>query len=833
MDIALKEFQERALAQLVRQTRSARRDVAEDPTARQSLMLSSPTGSGKTVIATAWMEAVLRGDETHPGDPEARFLWVSDQPELNEQTRRKILDNSSFFGKDDVVTIDANFDRERFEAGKVYFLNIQKLGKEKYLVTHGDKRQSTVWETVAATVAAHPASFWVVLDEAHRGMTGARHEKEAATIVQKFIKGHPQEIPPVPQIFGISATPERFQALITGTGRTSREHVVKPEEVRESGLLKDTIVLWHPESGAVADWSMLEAAAKQLLDMRERWSSYAEKEKAPRVEPILVVQVADAASGSASGTDLAKAIKIVEGVTGPLSEHEVAHSFQERTSLEVGARTVRYVAPADIQGDDRLRVVFFKRALNTGWDCPRAEVMMSFRAAVDHTAIAQLIGRMVRTPLARRVASDETLNSVGLYLPFYDEDSVTKVIDYLTSPDPEDAFPSEVKRGEETYTAERAEGKEELFALAETLPTYVIERLSKASNVRRLMRLGRALAYDGLDAEAPERFRKKIVEILGSERERLVGDADFQQALAKSQEVDIRRLTVSVIGEGEAESSVGSMALVAENVEDLHAQSARKLGEGLHGAYLKARVGSAESPSPAQVKVELFALLENPDTIGRLETEAGEEFKAAEVPRRAEINELPEARRMVYHRLLRQASSPEPEELFLPDAIQVVEGEDTWPKHLYVAEDGSFSTEPGSGWETDVLEVELARDDVIGWYRNPDRKPWSLSIPYEYNGERPAYPDFLLFRKSGSGILVDILEPHRQNEDDTWAKVRGLATYAQRHGNQFGRIAYIAKLKDTYRALDVNDVDIRTKALSVLNNQHLMQLVETDGVPIG
>jgi hypothetical protein len=40
----------------------------------------------------------------------------------------------------------------------------------------------------------------------------------------------------------------------------------------------------------------------------------------------------------------------------------------------------------------------------------------------------------------------------------------------------------------------RAEVKAELFELAETLPTYAIERVAKASNVRRLIRLGRALA---------------------------------------------------------------------------------------------------------------------------------------------------------------------------------------------------------------------------------------------------------------------------------------------------------------------------------------------------
>ena len=38
--------------------------------------------------------------------------------------------------------------------------------------------------------------------------------------------------------------------------------------------------------------------------------------------------------------------------------------------------------------------------------CPRAETMMSFRRAEDYTYIAQLLGRVIRTPLARRVATN-------------------------------------------------------------------------------------------------------------------------------------------------------------------------------------------------------------------------------------------------------------------------------------------------------------------------------------------------------------------------------------------------------------------------------------------
>ena len=59
--------------------------------------------------------------------------------------------------------------------------------------------------------------------------------------------------------------------------------------------------------------------------------------------------------------------------------------------------------------------------------------MMSFAVRNDPTYIAQLLGRMVRTPLQMRVQRDEFLNDVKLYLPHFDKDTVKKVVDELQS----------------------------------------------------------------------------------------------------------------------------------------------------------------------------------------------------------------------------------------------------------------------------------------------------------------------------------------------------------------------------------------------------------------
>ena len=97
--------------------------------------------------------------------------------------------------------------------------------------------------------------------------------------------------------------------------------------------------------------------------------------------------------------------------------NEIVHCFQDKEEIQYGGCIIRRMDASRIQDAPEVKVVLFKTALTTGWDCPRAEVMMSFRRSVDATTIAQLVGRMIRTPLARRIESDEALNVVDLFLP--------------------------------------------------------------------------------------------------------------------------------------------------------------------------------------------------------------------------------------------------------------------------------------------------------------------------------------------------------------------------------------------------------------------------------
>jgi type III restriction enzyme len=166
MRIEPKDFQDDAVHRLTEEIDAARREI--DRGRPQAVVLSSPTGSGKTVIMTLLMERMWAGHESLAADPNAIFLWLSDSPELNLQSKDKIEAASDIFPRSQLVIIDNNFDRERLSPGFIYLLNTQKLGVSSLLTKNGDGRTWTVWQTIENTAKAWPTHFNVIVDEAHR-----------------------------------------------------------------------------------------------------------------------------------------------------------------------------------------------------------------------------------------------------------------------------------------------------------------------------------------------------------------------------------------------------------------------------------------------------------------------------------------------------------------------------------------------------------------------------------------------------------------------------------------------------------------------------------------
>lgn len=431
MNIELFPFQTIAVNELRAKTAEALGSYYRTHTP-QVVSLQAPTGAGKTIIMVSLVEDIFYGTESFEEQPNAIFVWLSDSPQLNEQSKNKFLKSDKISVNQCITVQENNFDQEVFDDGKIYFINTQKISKTANLCKHSDSRQYTIWETIENTAKQKSDRLYFIIDEAHRGMQNKTESGKATTIMQRFLKGAPDLglANPVPLVIGVSATAARFNSLIGDINSTLQKVIVNPADVRSSGLLKERIVITYPNDAQKNnEMAVLDAATDEWISKVKHWAQYCKEQHYKYINPIFVVQVKAGRSGNISDTNLDDIIaKIEDRIKIRFKEHDVVHTFGDVSTLTLNGLKVHHIEPNDIVDDMRVKVVLFKENLSTGWDCPRAETMMSFRRAEDVTYIAQLLGRMVRTPMQSHIRVDDSLNDVRLFLPYFNRENVESVV---------------------------------------------------------------------------------------------------------------------------------------------------------------------------------------------------------------------------------------------------------------------------------------------------------------------------------------------------------------------------------------------------------------------
>jgi type III restriction enzyme len=414
----------------------------------------------------------------------------------------------------------------------VYFLNTQKLN-ERSLLTRGhfetatnaqgrlpgltvaapDMQGWTIWETLANTIAADDLTLYLVLDEAHRGFN-AKASSEKPTIVRRLVNGTKAR-PPIPIVWGISATIAHFETAMQEAEATKNRRalppvVVDPVRVQESGLVKDTLVLDIPDEAGNFDSVLVRRAARKLKDSTDRWADYARSQGLiETVQPLLVLQTPN----TPSPDDVGIALDTIFDEYSDLTASSVRHVLGDHSKQKFGVWEVDWIEPQRVQDESQVRVLIAKDAISTGWDCPRAEVLVSFRPAKDNTHITQLLGRMVRNPLARRIPGDERLNAVDCILPFFDRTTAVKVVRYLTGD--LESMPGGEKKvvidGKELLPNPHV--PDEVWRLWAALPTQTMPQRG-ARPVKRLVALAQALSADAVSPGALSKVEQELHRIL-------------------------------------------------------------------------------------------------------------------------------------------------------------------------------------------------------------------------------------------------------------------------------------------------------------------------------
>lgn len=855
MKFTLKDYQDEAVRDVLGNLRKSRKRWCEDGD-NHAFSLTATTGAGKTVMAAAAFEALFHGDDNYEfeADPGAVVIWFSDDPSLNEQTRFRLIEASDRLQFTDLVVVQNTFNREKFEPGKVYFLNTQKLGKKSLLVRgfdpeveyaksgdpfpkiRPDLRSHTIWDTIQNTIDDPSLTLYLVLDEAHRGMGNPSKaaQKDKSTIVKRLINGA-GSVPSIPVVLGISATVERFNAAMVGAeGRALLPNiVVDSAKVQESGLLKDTIILDIPDEVGQFDTVLVRRATGKIKESSDAWTEYTKQQDTGEVvKPLMVLQVPN----TPDPNEIGRALDTIFQQWPELTHEGIAHVFGDHTTQTFGGHIVPYISPERVQDSSWIRVLIAKDAISTGWDCPRAEVLVSFRPAKDRTHITQLMGRMVRTPLARRIPGNDRLNSVDCLLPFFDVKSVEAVADAL------------MKGGDDGDTM--LLGRRVLINPKEmvpnpSVPESVWEKFLAlpsqslpqrgAKPVKRLTALAHELAWDGLLSGAGKIAHAEMHKVLDAIQGRYTKDiATARKAVltveGKSLATDMKTKSKSFNDFWEDADYVV--------IEDAYRRASRILSPDIsrtYAEYLAANNTDADSPEDALMEahadIAALGLVTNVKTC--LDADADTLAKTWLGKFRLQIKKLSDERQEAYRLIKGMSTEPGEIDLAKPKSWIVattaleVNGSKTplptYKQHMLCDDSGLFPAEMNE-WEIAVLEAEMKRQGFQAWYRNPARASQdSLGVAYTENNQvKIVRPDFIFFStQSDDTIAADIVDPHGTQLSDALPKLQGLASYAETHATVYRRIDAVAKVGDRLRVLDLTDSKVRKEVVEAKDARSL------------
>lgn len=834
MKVPLKKFQKKTVRRLLKALDDAYQISIEDGD-HSAVMLVAPTGSGKTVMATEVIEGLLDGSNEAQERPTLRVLWLTDSPSLNRQSADKMDrygDHLSY--AKNLVVVDETYDEEVLASGTVTFVHIQQLtsSASSWWPNESKGKTNALWHAIAKTVRDHGDDFLLVIDEAHKGIGRERSNGDRDTIIKTCLEGGRNlydgaKHPAAPVALVMTATPQKFKDAMVASNRRTPEEKVDVRDVQDEGLLKRRVRVEFAEENQKAHHTLLESGTEDLHRSQEWWKE-AEDAGFQHVLPALVVQV----ENSISKAELGERMKTISDkwaeLTGAeLPEHAFAHAFGDDGNMKTGDMTLRKVAAEQIEADTWIRVVFFKEALTTGWDCPRAEVMVSLRPAKDSTTIAQLVGRMIRTPGATH-APDPRLESVMLYLPYYNQTEVKKVVDEIAT-DTEGAAivelasePTEANPTVPTDVSNKING----------LPKYTKPKQDYPDDVERSSDLAERLVDRKIvsvdeNEDSPEDVLRGLL-VAEMRRVDAANKKQVDRRVKDLLEIDTHRRDFQYAGAGGEDDDEGDTQSRTVHFRDLDGyfeNAKRRLPGGTGSWYYDGLIADGVPGKKAKMRVAAVAEIADikkilntiatgqieeiqKDYEDRVETRGlSEQFKAIWYPATKSVDGelvLTNPGRVATQKARKKGTEIEYIEFPLLE------------KHVW-----SFSMDeewlyPGSdnAWEEAALTLELDPSrNVVGWYRNPNSGKAALSVPYyKGSGKRRQlallHPDFIFVRDVDGELVVDIIDPHLDHGDsrDKW---QGLAWYAAEHSDVIRRAVAVVRIGETDWGLDLAKPSVR------------------------
>lgn len=345
-------FQQRAVSEIFNNFEIGKKDI----------VLEAPTGSGKTVMLLQFMEKVAEIDSR-----DIAFVWLTPGAgELEEQQWAKASNSSRYLIPQRLDDIwEGGFSRST-----VTFINWEAVTNKKTIARRGGDVASI--ESIVKREKLDGRKFVLLIDEEHRNQT-----VKAQDVVDMF---------DAISIIRASATPvedDSLTAVKVTEGEAIFEHLITRRVVLNEGLSVDN---------EAADYLyFLDKANAKRLQIQSEYRKIGKN-----INPLVLIQFPDEKTGK---SDLAAAsrqerTRLIDEVVDALKNE----FNQNDDEIGIWLSDEKINIDSIAKNDNQVNFLLIKQAVSTGWDAPRAKILVKLRLNMDANFTLQTIGRIRRMP---------------------------------------------------------------------------------------------------------------------------------------------------------------------------------------------------------------------------------------------------------------------------------------------------------------------------------------------------------------------------------------------------------------------------------------------------
>lgn len=378
----LKQYQSNAVDELLLKTNLLLNKNLD----KKTIVFQSPTGSGKTLMLTEYIEQIIKENENE----DLCFLWMSiGKGELHKQSYNSL--KREFQGFPSIYLLEEEFFgyRETIEQNEVVVVNWEKLRakdsktNEWNNILMKDKETINFKELIRNT-KEEDRKIIMIIDESHSNSASER-AVELRNMINADIT------------IEMSATP------VLDASEYNEKVTVDSNEVINEGMIKKEIVINQDidkidDNEITSQELVMQVAFEKREELRQLYKKYNID-----INPLVLVQL----PSSDAGEDKKEFVESFLAQKGMDKENK-------QVAIWLNDEKVNNESDLVIPNDSQVNFLIFKMAIDTGWDCPRASILVRFRETKSEAFEIQTIGRILRMPEAEHY-EDDNLNKGYIY----------------------------------------------------------------------------------------------------------------------------------------------------------------------------------------------------------------------------------------------------------------------------------------------------------------------------------------------------------------------------------------------------------------------------------